>query len=176
MMDIETEKAGIKATARLDKMRGELSFSKVGLRYTSDTDPVFSGLSFDLKPGQILAVTGGNGSGKSTILKLINGLYNPQVGAISIDGIDIRQLNPQELRRQISYMPQSPRVFRGTIAENLRMADPLADENGLVQLSQVDVATEMTDLIVASRHYQMNLRVVTAAEEAYEAALQIGRR
>ena len=54
--------------------------------------------------------------------------------------------------------------------------DPLADENGLVQLSQVDVATEMTDLIVASRHYQMNLRVVTAAEDAYEAALQIGRR
>lgn len=52
---------------------------------------------------------------------------------------------------------------------------PLADENGLVQLAQVDVATEMTDMIIASRHYQMNLRVVSAAEEAYKAALQIGR-
>jgi flagellar basal-body rod protein FlgC len=53
--------------------------------------------------------------------------------------------------------------------------DPLADENGLVQLAGVDVATEMSDMILASRHYQMNLRVVTAAEEAYEAALRIGR-
>ncbi|MDG2112280.1 MAG: flagellar basal body rod protein FlgC [Actinomycetota bacterium] len=52
---------------------------------------------------------------------------------------------------------------------------PLANENGIVQLAQVDVATEMTDMIVASRHYQMNLRVVSAAEEAYKAALQIGR-
>lgn len=53
--------------------------------------------------------------------------------------------------------------------------DPLADENGLVQLPMVDVAGEMSDMIVASRHYQMNLRVVSAAEEAYQAALEIGR-
>lgn len=53
--------------------------------------------------------------------------------------------------------------------------DPLADENGLVQMPMVDVATEMSDMIVASRHYQMNLRVVSAAEEAYQAALEIGR-
>lgn len=52
---------------------------------------------------------------------------------------------------------------------------PLADENGLVQLAQVDVAGEMSDLIVATRHYQLNLRVVSAAEEAYQAALSIGR-
>ncbi len=54
--------------------------------------------------------------------------------------------------------------------------DPLADENGLVQLSGVDMATEMADMIIATRHYQVNLRVVTAAEESYKAALQIGRR
>ena len=131
LMTVETEMADEKITARLDQPKGELDFQKVGLRYTKDNDPVFTGLSFKAEPGQMVAVTGGNGSGKSTILKLINGLYHPQAGAIRIDGTDIRQLDPQHLRRHIAYVPQNPSVFHGSVADNLRFANPLASDEHL---------------------------------------------
>ncbi len=140
LMTIETESTGTKVMARLNNPEGALDFRKVGLRYTKDNDPVFTGLSFTAKPGDIIAITGGNGSGKSTVLKLINGLYHPQAGAIHIDGIDIRQLDPRHLRRHISYVPQNPSVFYGTIADNLRFANPLASDDDLHDvLEQVDL-------------------------------------
>ncbi|MDH5723646.1 MAG: ATP-binding cassette domain-containing protein [Alphaproteobacteria bacterium] len=140
LMTIETESSDAKVTARLDSPKGDLDFKKVGLRYTKDNDPVFTGLSFVAKLGEMIAVTGGNGTGKSTVLKLINGLYHPQAGAIHIDGIDIRQLEPQHLRRHIAYVPQSPSVFHGTIADNLRFANPLATDELLRDvLEQVDL-------------------------------------
>ena len=128
LMNIETENTKANVTARLDDPKGDLNFKQVGLRYTKESDPVFTGVSFVARQGEMIAVTGGNGVGKSTVLKLINGLYHPQAGAIYIDGIDIRQMEAQHLRRQIAYVPQTPSVFNGTIAENLRFANPLADD------------------------------------------------
>ena len=139
MMTIQTERNPDEIKARVGELKGHVTFSKVGLRYTKDTDPVFAGLSFDATPGQMVAVTGGNGSGKSTILKLINGLYRPQAGTVRIDGMDIRQLDAIELRQHIAYVPQSPHFFQGTIAENLRFAEPLASDEALkTALHQVD--------------------------------------
>ena len=139
MMTIQTERNFDEVKARVSELKGHITFSKVGLRYTKDTDPVFAGLSFDAKPGQMVAVTGGNGSGKSTILKLVNGLYRPQAGTVRIDGVDIRQLDAIELRQHIAYVPQSPHFFQGTIAENLRFSEPLASDEALkIALHQVD--------------------------------------
>ncbi len=131
LMDIETEASSIEDVLMIDKLEGKVSFAKVGLRYTRDTDPVFSGLSFDVEPGQLVSIIGDSGSGKSTILKLISGLYKPQVGAVLIDGVDIRQMDPLKLRRNIAYVPQNPDVFTGTIAENVRFANPLASDDDL---------------------------------------------
>lgn len=140
LMRIETEDVNEKITARLDNPKGKVRFNKVGLRYTKDTDPVFTGLNFEAEAGQLVAVTGGNGSGKSTILKLMNGLYHPQVGSIHIDGIDIRQIDPQHLRTHVSYVPQSPNIFSGTLADNLRFANPLIDDETLKDaLEEVDL-------------------------------------
>ena len=147
LMTIETEREDEQVTARLYDPKGEINFQKVGLRYTKDNDPVFTGLSFVAKPGEMIAVTGGNGAGKSTILKLINGLYHPQAGAVHIDGIDIRQLEPQHLRRHIAYVPQTPSVFYGTIADNLRFANPLATDEDLKNvLKNVDLWSYVKDL------------------------------
>jgi ABC-type bacteriocin/lantibiotic exporter with double-glycine peptidase domain len=147
LMDIEGESTDAKVTARLDQPKGTLDFQKVGLRYTKDNDPVFAGLTFKVKPGEMMALTGGNGSGKSTILKLINGLYHPQAGALHIDGIDIRQLDPQHLRRHVTYVPQNPVVFQGTIADNLRFANPLASDELLQNaLERVDLQSYVKNL------------------------------
>lgn len=103
---------------------GNISFNGVGLRYTADCGAVFSGMTLDIKKGETVAITGRNGSGKSSLLKLIIGLYPPQMGAVLIDGIDIRQRDPIALRRNISYTPQTAELFHGSIEQNLRMCKP----------------------------------------------------
>ena len=103
---------------------GNITFSGVGLRYTADRGAVFSGMTLDIKAGEVVAVAGPSGSGKSSLLKIIMGLYPPQMGAVLIDGLDIRQRDPIALRRNISYTPQMPELFHGSIEQNLRMCKP----------------------------------------------------
>ncbi len=105
-------------------VRGDITFSGVGLRYTADRAAVFSGMTLDIKAGEIVAVAGLSGAGKSSLLKLIIGLYPPQMGAVLIDGLDIRQRDPIALRRNIAYTPQNPELFHGSIEQNLRMCKP----------------------------------------------------
>ena len=111
--------------------RGRVTFSRVSLRYTPDSDPALVGVDFDAAPGEVIAVIGQNGSGKSTLLKVIAGLYAPQTGNVRIDGLDIRQLDPVELRHAVGYVPQVGHLFHGTIAQNLRLGEPTASDEDL---------------------------------------------
>ena len=105
-------------------VKGDISFSGVGLRYSADRPAIFSGMTLNIHAGEIVAVTGLSGAGKSSLLKLIIGLYPPQMGAVLIDGLDIRQRDPIALRRNIAYTPQNPELFHGSIEQNLRMCKP----------------------------------------------------
>ena len=109
-------------------LRGAVTFSRVSLRYSNDADPALLGVSFEAQPGEVIAIVGADGAGKSTVLKLIAGLYAPQAGNVMIDDLDIRQMDPIELRKSIGYAPQVPQLFFGTIAQNLRLAQPNASE------------------------------------------------
>jgi ATP-binding cassette subfamily C protein/ATP-binding cassette subfamily C protein LapB len=111
--------------------RGEVMFSRVGLRYGNDSDPSLLNVSFRAAEGSLLAIVGPNGSGKSSVLKLVQGLYRPQAGRITIDGTDVRQIPTRALRRSVAYVPQSADLFYGTVAQNLRLADPLASDEAL---------------------------------------------
>ncbi len=110
---------------------GRITFNRVSLRYRSDVEPALMGVAFDVQPGEIVCIAGANGSGKSSILKVILGLYRPQAGAVMLDGLDIRQVDPIELRNTIGYVPQTTQLFHGTIAQNLRFADPTAADKDL---------------------------------------------
>ena len=103
---------------------GAIEFNRISMRYKADANPAMLGVSFKVKPGEMLAVTGHSGSGKTTLAKLILGMYRPQAGAVTIDGVDIRQLKPITLRQTLAYVPQSNHVFPGTIYENLTLANP----------------------------------------------------
>lgn len=129
LMDLSPERNPIVPPDSVPAINGHLEFQKVGLRYSSNSNPVFAGLSFIANPGELIAIVGGNGTGKSTILRMINAYYSPQAGSILIDGLDIRQLPATELRRHIAYFPQDAEVFSGTIAENLRLVCPDASED-----------------------------------------------
>ena len=125
----------------LREIGGGISFSFVSFRYTPNSDPALYGVSFDAKPGEVVAITGPNGSGKSTILKLAAGINKPQAGAVLVDGVDIRQLDAIDLRQRTGIVPQTAQFFHGTIAQNLRMAVPTATDQELLEasaLAQID--------------------------------------
>ena len=110
---------------------GDVAFDRISFRYRVDAEPALLGLSFSVAAGQSLAIMGKNGSGKTTILNLLMALYRPQAGIVTIDGVDIRQIDPVELRQTIAYVPQDIQLFHGTIAQNLRLGEPTASDEDL---------------------------------------------
>lgn len=131
----------------IESLKGNIKLSNVGLRYSLEVEPIFVGLDVEAMPGEVIAITGSNGSGKSSILKLINGLYQPQTGTIRIDGINIRQMDPIELRSYICYLTQVPNFFEGTVKENLLLGNPLAtDEDIINALKQAKGFEELNNL------------------------------
>lgn len=131
MMRLPVERRGKKSMLLAKQVEGSVKFRRVSFRYGPDCDPSLTGVSFDIPAKSFVAVVGANGSGKSTILKLINAMYPIAAGAVYIDGIDTRQFDAGDLRRLIAYVPQHPSLFFGTIAQNLRMKDPLATDDDL---------------------------------------------
>tara|TARA_R110002124_G_scaffold149220_1_gene314883 strand:+ start:3170 stop:5287 length:2118 start_codon:yes stop_codon:yes gene_type:complete len=124
LMELAPEREAYIVGREIPKFIGEIEFYNVGLRYSKDADPVYAGLSFKVEPGQLISITGANSTGKSTTLKLISGLYNPQAGSIRIDGIDIRQIDSMRLRQNIAYVGQEPDFFGLSLADNLRLVKP----------------------------------------------------
>ncbi len=131
LMKLKPEKDESNTELPQEKIQGNLKVSRVSFRYEADRDPALLGVSFEAKPGEMIAVVGYTGSGKSTLLKLIAGLYRPQAGALLLDGVDLRQLNAMELRRSIAYVPQELKMFHGTIAQNMRLNNCMASDEEL---------------------------------------------
>lgn len=107
--------------ARPARVEGHLSFDGVSFAYPTRPDaPVLDGLSLDIAPGEIVAVVGPSGAGKSTLAALLSRLYDPTRGVVRLDGADLRDLDPEWLRRQIGIVSQEPILFSTSIEENVR--------------------------------------------------------
>ncbi|MGO9310624.1 MAG: ABC transporter ATP-binding protein [Spirochaetia bacterium] len=104
----------------------ELVFEKVRFRYTPDA-PVLRGISFRVAPGEKVAIVGPTGSGKTTLISLVTRLYDVQEGRILLDGIDVRRIPLEKLRRAVATVPQDVFLFTGTVAENISLHNPSAD-------------------------------------------------
>jgi ATP-binding cassette subfamily C protein/ATP-binding cassette subfamily C protein LapB len=119
---------------------GHIVFDSVAFRYTANDAPVFRSLSFEIKPGELVGVASENSSGRSTLLKLLMGLYKPQSGTILLDGLNLAQHDPHEVRAVIGHTPLDPVFFYGTVAQNMRLSAPTAsDETVLRALSDAGV-------------------------------------
>lgn len=106
----------------LSHIQGAVKFHQVSFGYSKDGEPTVNNLTLALQPGEKVAILGKIGSGKSTMLKLAAGLYEPQHGNISLDDVDLRQIDPHFLRNQVVLLEQNPRLFLGTLRENLDLA------------------------------------------------------
>ena len=144
------------------KIEGAITFDRVSMRYSPQSDPALLGISVDIKVGEIIAVVGRNSAGRSTLLKLLMGLYQPQAGKILIDGQDVRQMSPIELRQSIGYAPQHCQLFFGTVAQNLRLVNPTAsDEDLMWAASQVDF---LDDVLALPEGFQTRIGDARAAQ------------
>lgn len=130
-------------------LKGAIEFRDVSFSYPGAGLPALKHVSLRINPGEKVAIIGKVGSGKTTLEKLILGLYEPAEGAVLVDGVDVRQLDPAELRRNIGYVPQSVELVYGTLRDNLLFGNPLADDEALL------AAAEMTGVDkFASTHPQ----------------------
>jgi ATP-binding cassette subfamily B multidrug efflux pump len=112
----------------MEKSKGEVQFDRVDFSYMQG-QPVLSDISFKVHPGETLAIVGDTGSGKSTIISLLNRMYQSTSGVIRLDGIDVRDINLKDLRRQMGVVLQDVFLFSGSIRENLTLRDPgISDE------------------------------------------------
>ncbi len=119
------------------RFRGEIQFRDVVFRYPDRTLDALDGVSFTIRAGDRVGVIGRVGSGKSTLAKLLVGLYEPQSGGIVMDGTDLRQIDPADLRRNIGYLPQSVVLFSGSVRENLALGAPLASDEAILRAARL---------------------------------------
>lgn len=116
------------------KPSGALVLENLTFAYASRLDrPALDGISLDIKPGESVALVGPSGAGKSTLFDLILRFYDPTAGAIKLDGIDIRELNPLELRSHIAVVSQQPAMFTGNVWENIRYGRPDASDDEVIE-------------------------------------------
>ncbi len=123
--------------SNLPKLQGRIRFENVRFRYRVDGSDVLHGISFELKENRIYGLVGRSGSGKSTISKLVQRLYIPQSGKITIDGLDVSLIAPQILRKQIGVVLQENFMFNGTVAENISIHCPTCTIEQIMEAAKV---------------------------------------
>ena len=127
------------------EFKGEIEFRNVSFAYPNRQDAALEGVSFKVNPGDRVALIGRVGSGKTTIEKLILGLYQPSEGAVLLDGIDLRQLDPADVRSNVGCVSQDVTLFYGTLRDNIAFGLPFADDSAIVAAAEVAGLTEFVN-------------------------------
>jgi ATP-binding cassette subfamily C protein LapB len=137
MMEMPVERPDTTAFIHHPDLSGEIEFRDVSFAYPNQSEPALKHASLHIAPGEHVVILGLTGSGKTTLQKLMLGLYQPTEGAVCIDGIDLRQLDPADLRRNVGYVGQEAMLFFGTLRENIAVAAPYADDAAIVRAAEV---------------------------------------
>ncbi len=145
IMDSPVEIDKEKSYIQKDHFEGSFEFKDVDFAYPEAEVLSLYKVSFKIEPGQKVGVLGRIGSGKSTIGKLLMRFYLPTEGSIYVDGKDINQINPYELRHHIGYVPQQIQLFHGTIKENIMMGASYVDDARVQQVAEMAGVTDFTD-------------------------------
>ena len=136
---LETEPSVVPPTDGVTELvsRSTLEFEDVGFRYPGASHPVLSGITFTAHPGQTTAVIGSTGAGKTTLVNLIPRLFDATDGRVLVDGVDVRQIDPDTLWNRIGLVPQRVYLFSGTVASNLRYGKPDATEEEMWEALEI---------------------------------------
>jgi ATP-binding cassette subfamily C protein LapB len=127
------------------ELKGNIEFRDVQFSYPKSQVAALKGLTCKINAGERVVVIGRIGSGKTTLQKLLLGLYQPTDGAVSIDGVDLRQLDPADLRRNIGYVAQDVTLFYGTLRDNIAIGAPYAEDAAIVAAAEAGGLTEFVN-------------------------------
>lgn len=137
IMELPDERVATRNFVNRTVLSGKIEIKGVDFTYPHSRRSVLKGLDVTIKPGERVGIIGRVGSGKTTIGRLISGLYQPTAGEILLDEVDIRQYHPHEVRKAIALVVQDAELFSGTIKENILMARPTASDEELLQAARI---------------------------------------
>jgi ATP-binding cassette subfamily C protein LapB len=152
---------------RREDIDGEYAVRELQFRYEDEGAPTLDITALDIKQGQIIAVLGANGSGKSSMLKVLAGLYAPTRGRVLLDGAEMSQIDPRDIRRNVGYLGQDVRLFAGSLRDNLNLGGLERDDDRL--LNALDFSG--LGLFVRSHHRGLDLEIRDGGE-----GLSVGQR
>jgi ATP-binding cassette subfamily B protein len=124
---------------------GYITFQNVTFSYPGAEEPALQDISFSARPGQVTAIIGGTGSGKSTLINLIPRFYDLDSGSILVDGVDVRDMRQEDLRAKIGLVPQQAVLFSGTVAHNIRYGKESATDEEIRRAAETAQAAEFID-------------------------------
>ncbi len=137
IMKMPVDRPEGKEFIRRDEFNGFIEFQNVTFSYPEEEKKALDDVSFKIHPGEKIGIAGKIGSGKTTLEKLILGLYKPSSGTILIDGIDISQIDPADLRKNIGYVPQDVNLFRGSVKNNIIYKAPYVNDEQMIKASKL---------------------------------------
>ena len=145
LMAQPVERPDASAFIHRPEIEGEIEFRNVSFAYPGQGEPALQNVSLRIAPGERVVILGRTGSGKTTLQKLMLGLYQPTDGVVRIDGIDLRQLDPADLRRNVGFVGQDATLFYGTLRENISIGAPYADDSAIVHAAEVAGLTQFVN-------------------------------
>ena len=145
IMNLPVERPEGKRFIHRSNLEGKITFKEVTFTYPDESKSTLNGVSFTINPGERVGIIGRIGSGKSTIEKLMMNVYQPDGGSILIDDIDISQIDPADLRKQVAYVPQDVTLFRGTLRDNIVYKKPNATDEQILRASAVGLVDQFVN-------------------------------
>jgi len=145
VLAIEPEINDPEIVKNAEKGQGYVTFDHVTFSYPGAEEPALNDISFSIRPGQVTAIIGGTGSGKSTLINLIPRFYDVDSGSVLVDGVDVRDMSQEHLRSKIGLVPQQAVLFSGTISQNIRYGKEDATDQEVRHSAEIAQATEFID-------------------------------
>lgn len=142
VLDMDSEILDPENVILADKERGYVEFKNVSFSYPGSDEPAINNITFSAHPGEITAIIGGTGSGKSTLVNLIPRFYDTTTGSVLVDGIDVKEMSQENLRAKIGFVPQKTVLFSGTIADNIKYGKDNATIEEIKHAASVAQATD----------------------------------
>jgi ATP-binding cassette, subfamily C, bacterial LapB len=137
LMKSPVERPASQTFISMPVMKGKIEFRDVVFRYPQQKTPALNAISFNIEPGEHIGVIGAVGSGKTTIERLILNLYQPESGSVQIDGVDTRQVDPADLRRNIGVVQQTPYLFFGSVRENITLGHESVPDAAVLRAAEM---------------------------------------
>jgi ATP-binding cassette, subfamily C, bacterial LapB len=168
LVKIRSERDARAPRAFYRRFKGKISTQHLAFRYPQRHEAVLRNIQLEVKPGEMVAITGTSGVGKTTLLRIMAGLYPPTFGSVMVDDMDLRQIDQAEWRSQVAFLPETANFFYGSLAQNIRLSRPDASDADIMRVL-VDMGIDHEERLMSGG---IDKRLTAADIESFPDALK----